>query len=68
MHFHQWKQRDFITLLGGAAVWPLAAYAQQPKMPLVGFLGTSTANSPTLSGFRRGLGEAGFVEGRHRSA
>ena len=60
------RRRTFITLVGGAAAaWPLAARAQQPAIPLVGFLGTSTANTPTLIGFRRGLGEAGFVEGRN---
>jgi ABC-type uncharacterized transport system substrate-binding protein len=62
---HDMKRRDVIALLGAAAAWPLAARAQQPALPLVGFLGTSTANTPTLTGFRRGLAEAGFVEGRN---
>jgi putative ABC transport system substrate-binding protein len=59
------ERREFITLLGAAAAWPLAARAQQPAMPAIGFLGTSTASSPPAIGFHRGLGEAGFVEGRN---
>jgi ABC-type uncharacterized transport system substrate-binding protein len=60
------NRRAFISALGAsAAAWPRAARAQQPALPLVGFLGTSTANTPPLVGFRRGLAEAGFVEGRN---
>jgi putative ABC transport system substrate-binding protein len=58
------KRRDFIAVLGGAAAWPMVARAQQPT-PAIGFLGLASATgfAPYLKGFRRGLGEAGFVEG-----
>ena len=61
------NRREFITLLGGAAAWPLAAPAQQPAITVVGFLsnGALEGFSPYLATFRQGLGEAGFVEGRN---
>jgi ABC-type uncharacterized transport system substrate-binding protein len=62
------RRRDFITLLGGAAVaCPLAARAQQPSMPVVGLLRSTTAApfEPVVKEFRRGLSEEGFVEGRN---
>jgi putative ABC transport system substrate-binding protein len=61
------KRREFITLLSGAAAWPIAAGAQQPSVPLVGFLHPQTADTvmQVVSEFRTALAAAGFVEGRN---
>jgi putative ABC transport system substrate-binding protein len=59
------KRREFIALLGGVAVWPLTAHAQQATMPVIGFLRSGTISDERVTPFRQGLKETGFIEGQN---
>jgi putative ABC transport system substrate-binding protein len=58
-------RRSFVTLLGGAAAWPIAARAQQPMMPVIGFLGSTKATMTWIGAFRQGLKETGHIDGEN---
>jgi hypothetical protein len=61
------KRREFITLLGGAAAWPMTARAQQPALPIIAFInaGAAETNTRIVAAFRKGLDEIGYVDGQN---
>jgi len=61
------RRRELVALLGGAAVWPLAAHAQQPTIPTIGFVHLTSLedNEQNLAAFRQGLGDIGYIEGKN---
>jgi putative tryptophan/tyrosine transport system substrate-binding protein len=59
------RRRQFIAGLGGAVAWPLAARAQQPAVPTIGYLHAGSPNANLEAAFRKGLNEMGFVDGRN---
>jgi len=67
MQFDRLRRREFVALLGGSAVWPLAARAQQPAIPVIGYLDSRSleAVQNRLRGFRQGLKETGYIEGEN---
>src|SRR5258705_8111826 len=67
MQSDQLRRREFLTLLGGAAAWPLAAHAQQRGLPVIGLLSSRSAATDTslIAVFRQALNEGGFVEGQN---
>src|SRR5262245_47526076 len=72
MHFHPWKRREVVALLGGAAIlpliWPLAAHGEaKPKMLRVGYVGLQSPDAPLYKAFRSRMAELGYQEGRNFS-
>jgi putative ABC transport system substrate-binding protein len=59
------NRREFITLLGSTAAWPLAAHAQQPAMPVIAILTAGSLDPPSVAALRQGLAEGGYIEGRN---